>query len=60
MAREQQVCISHIWRKANICADAIARLGSEAIDSLKIWDSPPDKVVSMLSKDSEGVMYLRV
>ena len=56
VAREWQVCFSHIWRKANICVDAMARLGSETINSLRIWDSPPDKIVIMLSKDSEGVI----
>lgn len=40
VSRDWQVRITHVWREANRCADALARLGSEGSEALKIWGTP--------------------
>ena len=55
-----QVKITYIWREANRCADALARLGSDCQAPWKFWDISPSYVLPMLTNDSIGVIYHRM
>ncbi|KAL6525167.1 hypothetical protein OROMI_030760 [Orobanche minor] len=43
--------IQHTKRGGNHCADFLAKLGHE-VDGLRIWDEPPQGLMSVLLKDS--------
>ena len=46
--------IQHVYREANQCADALARLGSSVISSFAIFVVPLPMVVSLLAFDEAG------
>ena len=43
--------IVHIYREANQCADALAKLGASSVDSFVIFLYPPPVVESILASD---------
>ena len=43
--------IVHIYREANQCVDALAKLGASSLDSFVIFLSPPPMVESILAFD---------
>ena len=46
--------IPHVYREANQCADALARLGSNVIPSFVVFVEPPPVVANLLSLDAAG------
>ena len=60
VARDWQVRFMLIWREGNGCADFLAKMGSEDLISLRIWDKPLDGVRRLLAEDREGTVYVRV
>ena len=45
--------IVHIYREANQCADALAKLGASSIDSFVIFLHPPPVVESILASNKD-------
>ena len=46
--------IQHVYREANQCVDALARLGSSVVSSFVVFVEPPPVVVNLLSLDEAG------
>ena len=46
--------IQHVYREANQCADALARLGSSVISSFVVFVEPPPMVANSLAVDAAG------
>ena len=46
--------IQHVYREANQCADALARLGSSVVSSFVVFVEPPPVVVSLLALEEAG------
>ena len=53
------VKILHCFRKANKCADALARHGALLPQDFMIFMNPPPKVVMLISLDAVGTLYDR-
>ena len=51
---------SHIWREGNRCFDALAKMGTENVTTLRIWDTPLEGILCLLADDSEGKTFIRV
>ena len=43
-----------MYREANQCADALARLGSSVVSSFVVFVEPPPVVVNLLAFDEVG------
>lgn len=54
------VKLSHVFREANTCADALARLGSAATGLNSHFVSPPPCVIPLLMADTLGMYRLRL
>ena len=54
------VRIRHCYRKANKCADALARRGALLSQDFIIFLAPLSYVTLLLSLDSVGMMYDRI
>ena len=52
--------IVHIYREANPCADALAKLGATSLDSFVIFLYPPPVVDSFLAADKSCVRCNRL
>nr|XP_023901327.1 uncharacterized protein LOC112013175 [Quercus suber] len=54
--------VRHVFREANLCADAMARRGlSHAEDDFAVFDNPPsDDVNSFVNSDMYGLYYGRL
>ena len=48
------VKITHVWREANRCADALANVGFSCPVGLYVWDCPPNYVKDILFQDATG------
>ena len=46
--------IQHVYREANQCSDALARLGSSVVSSFVVFVEPPPVVVNLLALDEAG------
>ena len=46
--------IQHVYREANQCADALARLGSSVVSSFVVFVEPPPVVANLLALDVAG------
>ena len=56
-----QVKLSHVFREANFCADALARMGSPVTNFNSHFASPPPHcVIPLLLADSMGMYRLRL
>lgn len=60
LAREWEVCMQHTLRKANACADFLAKHDAKNHDLFKVWDIPPPGLDSLLMPDSLGTNFRRV
>ena len=52
--------IVHIYRKANQCADALAKLGASSVDSFVIFLYPPPVVESIIASDKANLRCNRL
>ena len=52
--------IQHVYREANQCADALARLGSSVVSSFFVFVELPPVVVSLLAFDEADSFCNRV
>ena len=61
LLRLPQVKLSHCFREANFCADALAKLGSASAVSSLVFDSPPPSAIAQyLYDDMMGVYCPRL
>ena len=51
--------IQHYYRKANKCADALARRGASLTQNFTIFMKPLSNVAFLLNLDSAGMVYFR-
>ena len=52
--------IVHIYREANQCADALAKLGASSLDSFVIFLYPPPVVESIIASDKASLRCNRL
>ena len=52
--------IQHVYREANQCADALARLGSSVVPSFVVFVEPPPVVAKVLALDAAGNVCNRI
>ena len=52
--------IVHIYREANQCADALAKLGANSVDSFVIFLYPPPVVESIIASDKTNLRCNRL
>ena len=52
--------IVHIYREANQCADALAKLGASSVDSFVIFLYPPSVVESIIAFDKASLRCNRL
>ena len=52
--------IFHIYREANQCADALAKLGASNVDSFIIFLYPPPVVESIITSNKASLRYNRL
>lgn len=58
--RFQQVKVTHTFRQANSCTDAIARLGCLQQENFVVFKSlPSPKISSFVNSNANGVYYVR-
>ena len=48
--------VTHVLHEANSCADIMAKIGANGQDGLKLWQDPPQQVLSSLLANSLGVV----
>ena len=53
--RFHQVRIKHCFRKANRCADALARLGSNQANDFCVFSSPLVDIIDFLKTDADDL-----
>ena len=52
--------MKHVFREANKCADALARIGCYVQEELVNFDSPPsDVIAALVSADKNGERFCR-
>lgn len=59
-SRIPRLCIKHIYRKANKCADRLAKLGLHQSLDLVIHSSPPVDILASLEADCQGNFVTRL
>lgn len=59
MILDWEVNLSHTLREGNATADFLAKLGSNNENKMKIWNSPPEDLKSLLLSDSTRVLHSR-
>lgn len=52
--------INHVFREANHCADALAKLGCYSNCRMSIYDSAPSCITSLLEEDFVGTLVPRL
>ena len=52
--------IVHIYREANQCVDALAKLGASSVDSFVIFLYPSPMVESIIASDKANLRYNRL
>ena len=55
-----QVKVSHCYREANRCADALARLGYSTSLNVMFFNSPPPNVLNVFLSDLYGLSQIRL
>ena len=55
-----QIRFKHIFREANRCADALARMGGLQEDEFIVFESPPVDISFLLEFDSNGLYLNRL
>ena len=48
--------ITHVYRKANQCADALAKLGASNLSSFVVFLNPPPVVESIIASDRANLL----
>lgn len=51
--------ISHIYRKANFCVDALANIGCMSRSSLTFYEQPPTDIGQLFLADRKGAATSR-
>lgn len=59
MILDWEVNLSHTLREGNASADFLAKLGSTNDNKMKIWNSPPEDLKSLLLSDSTRMLHPR-
>ena len=54
-----QIKVSHCYREANACADALARIGSLQDSNLLYYDSPPSNLLEFYLADLYALFHFR-
>ena len=53
--------VSHVFRKANFCANAMAKRGVSQVEDFVVFDNPPSNDVnSFVNSDMYGLYYGRL
>lgn len=60
LSRDWTVCVQHVVREKNRCADRVTKLGLRSPEERIIWSSPPQEVVAILEEDRTAVGHPRV
>jgi hypothetical protein len=60
LQEDWEVNISHVFREANRCADALANMGSAGSTELVLYDYPPSEVALVAFDDFRGVSLPRL
>lgn len=55
----QNAEVTHVYREGNQCADYLANLAQSAHWGTSLLDSPPDGILNLLHRDSQGVTTSR-
>jgi ribonuclease HI len=56
----QEVCIIHVYREANRCADMLANIGCRSSGSTVYFEYPPFEVLQIVDDDYRGVSFPRI
>ena len=54
-----QIKVSHCYREANACADALSRIGSLQDSDMLYYDSPPSNLLEFYLADLYGLFHFR-
>ncbi|RYR09761.1 hypothetical protein Ahy_B05g078168 [Arachis hypogaea] len=60
LMKMEDVKVRHIYREANFCADALAKLGQEHESRIKFWEQPPPYLFHHLLADASGMKFSRI
>ncbi|XLT87235.1 hypothetical protein HN873_008988 [Arachis hypogaea] len=60
LVKMEDVEVRHIYREANFCADALAKLGQEHELGIKFWEQPPPCLFHHLLADASGMKFSRI
>ncbi|XP_052307631.1 uncharacterized protein LOC127905130 [Populus trichocarpa] len=60
LSRDWTVRIEHTFRKANFCADFMAKFATSCDNGLMIWDEPPQGLQQLLLANIMGISFPRI